>query len=72
MTKAPTSKNAKTAVEKVEVRGVVDRVEDDKDLAFIDHLSERHLKQRPYPHHQPGDQRVVVYIRPTAASVMAA
>jgi PPOX class probable F420-dependent enzyme len=56
----------------LEVRGVVDRVEDDRDRAFIDHLSERYLQQRPYPNHQPGDERVVVYIRPTAASAMAA
>ncbi len=56
----------------LEVRGVVDKVEDDADRAFIDHLSERYLHQRPYPNHQPGDERVVVYIRPTDSSAMAA
>ena len=56
----------------LEVRGRVERVEDDRDLSFVDHLSERYLQQRPYPGHQPGDERVVVYIRPTAASAMAA
>lgn len=56
----------------LEIRGVVDRVEDDPDRVFIDHLSERYLDQRPYPDHQPGDQRVIVFIRPTGASAMAA
>jgi PPOX class probable F420-dependent enzyme len=56
----------------LEVRGVVDRVEDDPDRAFIDHLSERYLDQRPYPYHQPDDERVIVFIRPTGASAMAA
>jgi PPOX class probable F420-dependent enzyme len=56
----------------LEVRGVVDRVEDDLDRAFIDDLSERYMGQRPYPYHQPDDERVIVYIRPTGASAMAA
>jgi len=56
----------------LEVRGVVDRVEDDPDRAFIDHLSERYLGKRPYPWHQPGDERVIVHIRPTDSSAMAA
>lgn len=33
----------------LEVRGVVDAVEDDADRAFIDHLSERYMGKRPYP-----------------------
>ena len=56
----------------IEVRGVVDKVEDDPHRAFIDHLSERYMGQRPYPHHQPGDERVIVFIRPTDSSSMAA
>lgn len=56
----------------LEVRGVVDKVEGDRDNAFIDHLSERYMGQRPYPYHEPGDERVVVYIRPTDSSAMAA
>src|SRR4051794_29584411 len=56
----------------LEVRGVVDKVEDDLDCGFIDDLSERYMGQRPYPHHQPEDERVIVYIRPTGASAMAA
>src|SRR4051794_20672953 len=56
----------------LEVRGVVDRVEDDPDRAFIDHLSERYLGKRPYPYHQPEDERVIFRIRPTATSAAAA
>ena len=56
----------------LEVRGVVDRVEDDHNHEFIDHLSERYMGERPYPNHQPGDERVVVYIRPEDTSAMAA
>src|SRR3954454_20334622 len=56
----------------LEVRGVVDKIEDAPDYRFIDDLSERYMSQRPYPMHQPGDERVTVYIRPTAGSAMAA
>jgi PPOX class probable F420-dependent enzyme len=56
----------------LEVRGVVERVEDDPDREFIDSLSERYMGKRPYPYHQPGDERVVVYIRPEDTSSMAA
>lgn len=55
----------------LEVRGVVERVEEDPDRAFVDHLSQRYMG-KPYPYHQPGDERVVVYIRPDDASSMAA
>jgi PPOX class probable F420-dependent enzyme len=56
----------------LEVRGVVDHVEDDPGMEFIDSLSERYMGRRPYPNHQPGDERVVVYIRPHDTSSMAA
>lgn len=56
----------------LEVRGEVDHVEDDHGRSFIDHLSQRYMGQRPYPNHQPGDERVVVYIRPVDSSSMAA
>ena len=56
----------------LEIRGTVDRVEDDEGRAFIDGLSQRYLGRSPYPWHQPGDERVVVYVRPEATSLMAA
>lgn len=56
----------------LEVRGVVEAVEDDPDNTFIDHLSERYMGKRPYPYHEPGDERVTIYVRPTGSSAMAA
>lgn len=56
----------------IEVRGIVQGIEDDADNSFIDSLSERYMGKRPYPNHQPGDERVIVYVRPTGASTMAA
>jgi PPOX class probable F420-dependent enzyme len=56
----------------LEIRGVVDRVERDVDNRFIDSLSERYMGKRPYPNHQPGDERVVVHIRLDDTSSMAA
>jgi len=56
----------------LEIRGFVDKIEDDPDRVFIDDLSERYLGQRPYPMHQPEDERVIVYIRPTNGSARAA
>jgi PPOX class probable F420-dependent enzyme len=56
----------------LEVRGVVDKVDGDPERGFIDGLSERYLGQRPYPMHRRGDERVIVYVRPTDGSAMAA
>jgi hypothetical protein len=50
----------------------VDRVEEDPDRAFIDGLSQRYMGKTPYPYHQPDDERVIVFIRPTGSSAMAA
>ena len=54
----------------LEVRGVVDKVESDPDRRFIDDLSARYMGKRPYPNHRPGDERVIVHIRPVATSTM--
>ncbi len=56
----------------LEIRGVVDRIEDDPDRDFIDRLSERYMGKRPYPYHQPDDERIVVFVRPEDTSSMAA
>jgi PPOX class probable F420-dependent enzyme len=56
----------------LEVRGVVENIEDDPAREFIDHLSERYMGKRPYPYHQPDDERVTFYVRPIASSAMAA
>ncbi|MFI6578382.1 PPOX class F420-dependent oxidoreductase [Nocardiopsis sp. NPDC050513] len=54
----------------VEVRGVVDRVEDDADLAFINAMAQKYLDKAVYPWHRPTDERVVVYVRPVHTTTM--
>ena len=47
-----------------EARGVVDRVEEDPDLDFMNAMSEKYLGVYPYQNHRPHDERVVVSVRP--------
>ena len=47
----------------VEVRGTVDRVEEDTDKAFIDAMAQKYLGT-DYPWHSPDETRVIVYVRP--------
>ena len=47
-----------------EVRGVVDRIEEDPDLGFTSSMSGKYLGADPYQNHRPGDERVVVFVRP--------
>ncbi|MBB6121903.1 PPOX class F420-dependent oxidoreductase [Nocardiopsis algeriensis] len=47
----------------VEVRGVVDRVEDDPDKSFIDRMARKYLGT-DYPWHSDDETRVIVYVRP--------
>jgi PPOX class probable F420-dependent enzyme len=54
----------------LEVRGEVDRVEDDQDNAFINAMAKKYLDEDVYPWHQPGDERVVVYVRPLRSTKM--
>ncbi|MDA8369771.1 MAG: PPOX class F420-dependent oxidoreductase [Nocardiopsaceae bacterium] len=48
----------------VEVRGRVERFEDDTDNVFIDRLAQRYLGQDAYPSPDQSEQRVVLYVRP--------
>lgn len=54
----------------VEIRGTVVEVEDDPDLAFINSMAHKYLGLDRYPWHQPGDERVVIVVEPTHATVM--
>ena len=56
----------------LEVRGDVVRVEEDPDNDFINAMSEKYLGLEEYPMHQPGDERVVVYVRPQHTTQMGA
>jgi PPOX class probable F420-dependent enzyme len=48
----------------LEIRGVVERIEEDPDLDFINSMSKKYLGKDRYPNHRPGDERVVVFVRP--------
>jgi PPOX class probable F420-dependent enzyme len=50
----------------VEIRGVAE-IEDDPDKAFIDEMSHKYMG-KDYPWNQPGDERVIVKIRPEHAT----
>lgn len=54
----------------LEVRGVVDGVEDDPNNAFINKMAKKYMGQDTYPYHRPGDERVVVKVRPEHTSQM--
>jgi hypothetical protein len=56
----------------LEVGGEVERVEEDPDLEFISAMSQKYLSRYPYPFHQPGDDRVVVFVRPRHTTQMGA
>lgn len=54
----------------IEVRGVVEKVVDDEGNAFIDSMAKKYLGQDKYTNHQPGDERVVVKVRPEHSTSM--
>ncbi len=54
----------------LEIRGVVDHIEEDPDKKFIDAMAKKYLGQDKYPWSQPGDERVVLYIKPEHTSRM--
>ena len=48
----------------LEIRGRVERIEEDPNLDFINAMAKKYLDMDEYPYHQPGDERVVLYVRP--------
>jgi PPOX class probable F420-dependent enzyme len=54
----------------LEIRGEVDRIEEDPDLDFINSMAKKYLGMDKYPYHQPGDERVVVFVRPEHTTQM--
>ena len=48
----------------LEIRGRVEKMEEDPDLDFISAMSRKYLDKYPYPFHKPGDERVVLFVRP--------
>jgi PPOX class probable F420-dependent enzyme len=55
----------------LEIRGKVVRIEDDPNNQFINSLAKRYLGVDTYPYHQPGDERVVLYIQPEHTTSMS-
>ena len=56
----------------LEVRGEVERIEEDPDNEFINAMAKKYMGVDVYPMHQPGDERVVVYVRPQHTTQMGA
>jgi PPOX class probable F420-dependent enzyme len=54
----------------LEIRGVVARIDEDPEKAFINQMAKKYLGQDVYPWHQPGDERVVVVVRPEHTTSM--
>ncbi len=54
----------------LEVRGEVDHIEEDPENDFINAMAKKYMGVDEYPLHQPGDERVVVYVRPRHTTQM--
>jgi len=54
----------------LELRGVVERFDDDSSNAFIDSMAKKYMDKDKYPFHQPGDERVVTVVKPSHATTM--
>ncbi len=54
----------------LEIRATLERVEPDPDFAFIDSMAKKYLGEDRYPWSQPGDERVVLVVRPEHTSQM--
>ena len=45
---------------------------EDPDLEFIGAMSQKYLSRYPHPFHQPGDDRVVLFVRSLHTTQMGA
>lgn len=54
----------------LEVRGVVERIEPDPDREFINAMARKYLGEAEYPWGKPGDEWIVVVIRPERTTHM--
>ena len=48
----------------IEIRGRAEKIEPDPNRSFINKMSKKYLGQETYPPESPGEERVVVYVRP--------
>lgn len=56
----------------IEIRGEVTKIEEDPDNDFINAMANKYLGMDEYPYHQPGDERIVVYVEPEHTTQMGA
>ena len=49
---------------RLEIRGTLDGVEEDEGNAFINAMAKKYINEDVYPWHQPGDERIVLRVRP--------
>ena len=54
----------------LEVRGRVDQIEEDPENAFINKMAKKYIGLDVYPNNQPGDERVVLYVKPEHTTQM--
>lgn len=54
----------------LEIRGVVERIDEDPDRAFINAMAKKYLGQDVYPWHNEGDERIVIVVRPEHTTQM--
>ncbi len=54
----------------LEIRGTLDGVEEDEGNAFINAMAKKYLDEDVYPWPQPGDERIVLRIRPNHTTTM--
>lgn len=54
----------------LEIRGEVVRIDEDPNIDFISAMAKKYLGLDRYPYHQPGDERVVVFVRPEHTTQM--
>ncbi len=54
----------------LEMRGEVVRVDEDPDKTFINSMAKKYMDADEYPYHQPGDERVVMVVKPSKTSQM--
>lgn len=52
----------------IEIRGTVERIEDDPDGSYIDEMAKKYMGVDEYPYKKEGDERVIVVIRPKSVS----
>lgn len=54
----------------LEIRGVLERIEPDIDMKFINSMSKKYLDKDEYPFGKPGDEWLIVLIRPVRCTKM--